>query len=78
MTKKELKNIINKGFTARREKQKLRNEKNSARTKAWKLREAMLEAFLTGAEEGRLNEEEITRKKHYTGSTGSAGLTEKK
>lgn len=78
MTKKELRNIINKGFTERRAAQKVRQAKNSARTKAWKLREALLEAFLTGAEEGRLNEEEITRKKHYTGSTGSAGSTEKK
>lgn len=59
MTRKEIHNIVNNGFSERRKKQKLRAKKNSARTKAWKLREA----FLT---EG-LPQEEIKRKKHYTG-----------
>jgi arsenate reductase-like glutaredoxin family protein len=63
MTKKEIKNIIQKGFQERRERQKARNAKNSALTKAWKLRESLLDS--ASAQEIVEHEEIIKRKKHF-------------
>jgi len=63
MNKQEIKNIINSGWLDRRLKQKLRNKKNSALVKAWKLREAFLEDA-GGREQVEIKRENIKKEKH--------------
>jgi len=71
MNKQEIKNILNKDWTQRRLRQKLRNEKNSALVKAWKLREALL-----GDSEGQ-EQVEIKREAHYLDSSSRLEKTPK-
>jgi hypothetical protein len=56
MTKQEIRNIINKGWADRRERQRVRDELNSKRTAEW-----------TARQENPLEEKNLRRWRHYLG-----------
>lgn len=61
MTKKELRNIIDKDWQERKEEREQVRQKKIKRTQDWKLRETKIAL-------GLLDASKIKRQKHYTGA----------